>query len=537
MDNISLNVLDWVCVALYVVFVFAVALRVRLGLKTGRDYFLAGQNMHWIVVAISMYATLFSTISFVGVPGEAYENGVLLSIRLLATIIFTPLAVYIFLRFFYQAGQFTCYQYLEKRFDHRVRITGSLIFMITRLLYAGTVFYAAAKVFEAMVGWSPTFTILVVGAFAVLYTGLGGMRAVMITDAVQSLVLIGGVCVLLWKLSSMIGYDFAGMWSYASEQGRTFGRVLEPEFYSFDPMVRFTLWLWLLGGLMGPATQYGADQLVVQRLLSSKSYKEAKRAVWTKIAFTPIPVAMIWAVGLLLYYYYAQVQPLPAEIGPDQVLGYFIQDHLPAPVPGLIVAAMLAALMSTVDSTVNSLSTVSSVDILQRLGWVKTSEEGMLKLGRRLTWVWGGLVIALALLLVWAGKGIESTVLEVVSVWATLWGVLLMVMLAGVLTRYAKRRPALLALAVGMAVNLTLPWWLYYGTPEDERVSFLLIGVPGWIASGLIVFIGSLIDPEPAPDTTGLALRSVFSRRKHTRFEPRDSQTPTPEREAESTSA
>ncbi len=126
----NLTGLDWIVVSLYVVATFGVALLVRRGQSTGEDYFLAGRKTGWFLVGVSMYATLFSTISFVAMPGEGYRNGMLLGLNSVGYFLFTPLAVWLFLRFFYRAGTFTAYEYLGRRFGPSTRALGSLVFIM-----------------------------------------------------------------------------------------------------------------------------------------------------------------------------------------------------------------------------------------------------------------------------------------------------------------------------------------------------------------------------------------------------------------------
>jgi Na+/proline symporter len=271
--------------------------------------------------------------------------------------------------------------------------------------------------------------------------------------------------------------------------------------------VRYTAWIWLLTAFTGPCVGYGTDQLVVQSLLTSKSYAAAKRAVWLKtIGVLPI-MATFYAVGLILFYYYHTVETLPEGISSDQVMGHFIIQHLPSPMPGLIVAALLAALMSTIDATINSLSTVTCMDLLKRIGWLPVDEAKRIRFGKGLTFAWGIAMVLFAASLARVSEGVESTVMELTLMWSSLWGVLLVVMLAGVLTKWATARAATAALLVGMALNLTLPWILYYGTPPEQRISFAWVGLPGMLAAGLIVVVGSVLDPRKPKMLEGLTLR------------------------------
>lgn len=184
--QLAFKLWDWAVLILYLALTFGIALRVRFGLKKASDYFLAGRSMPWFVVGISMFATLFSTNSFVAVPGAAYKFGILGFLTSVGYALFVPLAVWLFLKPFYSQGtSFTAYEYLEKRFSVTVRMMGALIFLVCRALYGATVFYAASKLFYSMVGWEPEVTILVLGVCSVLYTTIGGMKAVMLTDVLQ----------------------------------------------------------------------------------------------------------------------------------------------------------------------------------------------------------------------------------------------------------------------------------------------------------------------------------------------------------------
>jgi len=212
---------------------------------------------------------------------------------------------------------------------------------------------------------------------------------------------------------------------------------------------------------------------------------------------------------LLLFYYYHRVADTPPQLEADQVLGYFINQHLPPPIPGLIVAALLAALMSTVSSTVGSLSTVTTIDLVQRFSRRPLQHERVLRLGKWCTVAGGAITLSLATALVYAGKQTETTVLEVDKVAGSLWGVLLVVFLAGILTKWATARAALVALIVGIGMNATLPWLFYYGTPPAERISFAWVGIPGMMVAALVVVVGSRLDARKPGNLTGLTWRTL----------------------------
>jgi SSS family transporter len=507
-NDMSLKWGDWAAVAAYFAVTLFIGLRARARQTNPSDYFLNGRRTHWIIAGVSLYATLFSTVSFVGMPGEAYKNGVLYGLYSLGYFLFTPLAMWLLLRFFYDTKSFTAYEYLERRYDGRVRTLGALVFLGARLLSGATVLYAAAKIFETLVGWNASGTILVVGVFTIYYCYIGGMRAIMLTDVMQSGVMLLGLGCILLKLLALVGFDVGAVWHHAAAQGKTFGRVLEPGFYTLDPHARFTLWVWLAMSVLAPLNNYGTDQLVVQRLLCTNSYASAKRAIWLKTAAALPLSATFYFVGLLLLYYYQRVAAAPPKVAADQVLGYFISHHLPAPVPGLVLAALMAALMSAISSTIGSLATVGTVDLVQRFSRRALDHQQVLRLGKWFTLGGGALTIGLALALVFAGQHTETTVVEVANVCNCLWGVLLVVVLAGIFTSWATARAAFVALVVGIAMNATLPWLLYYGTPPAQRISFAWVGIPGMAVAALVVLVGSRLDSRKTQKLAGLTWRT-----------------------------
>jgi SSS family transporter len=507
--GVTLHTGDWVVVAGYLLLLFSIPLLLRRKERTAADFFLAGRNMPWVFVGLSMYATLFSTISFVSMPGEGYKYGIIKSLHSVFYTVVSPLAIWVFLRFFYNARSFSAYEYLERRFNLTSRLLGAVIFLISRTLYASLALYSAAKVFEQLIGWPQYATVGVVMVVTVVYSFLGGMRTVIIADSVKALLMIFGLGVILYNLGAAIGFDFAGAWRFAAADGRTYGRITEAGFYSLDPHVRLSLWVLLITGVTTPFMNYGTDQLFVQKMLATKSYNDAFKAVLFK-TFAALPLSLLfYAAGLLLYYYYHQVTTPPAGVHPDSMLGYFISTHLVSPWPGVIVVALLAAVMSSLDSTISALSSIVSIDFVERLRLIPAERLNLFTLGRALTVGWGAVITVTALVLMSASESVESTIAELAIVWASLWGVLLVVVLGGVFTSWVTARAAVAALAVGIALNLVLPLPLYYAVPAAERISFIWVGVPGWLAAAVALVAVSLLDRRKTTELAGLTWRTA----------------------------
>jgi len=494
----TLNRLDWVVLLVYFVITFGIGVWASRRQKTEADYFMAGRSVHPLVAGISLFATLFSTVSFVAVPSEAYQHGVLLLLGSVGYALFTPVAVNAFLRFFYGRGESsTLYQYLEERFDWRARLLASTAFLIGRVFWAATACFAGAKLFDAMAGWNPTWTIVGMVVFTTLYTTIGGMRGVMLTDVMQTVMIFLGVAIIGAWLSSLIGYDYAAVWLFANEQGHGFGRVWDPEFYKLNLYDRYSFWqLLLIYSILRPLQDYGSDQMVVQRLLSAKSYQAAKRAAYIKTIMAVPLMATFYGLGLLLFYYYNKIAAPPEGMESDKVLAHFVVTTLPAPLPGLIAAAMLAALMSSISSVISSLATVSSIDILQRWGWNPSTDVEKLRAGKWLALLWGVIVFLIALLLGQEGKTVMNSIMEISQVILSLWGVLLVVVLSGVGTRWATANGAAAGLCVGMAVGIVVPYRFYFMTPGADRIGFLWLSVPGIVVTALVVCVVSVIEVQ-----------------------------------------
>lgn len=495
--QLSLSLSDWVAIAMFLILVIAAAMWVRFQQKGTDDFFLAGRSMGWIVVTISTFATLFSTISFVAIPGESYSNGLMLSLILIVSAAVYPVGVWLFLKFFFQTKTSTAYEYLERRFNLSTRLGCAGIYCIIRLLYGGTVFYAAAKVFESLAGWAPMTTILVVGLFTIAYTTTGGMKAVMLTDILQGVIVLLGIGAILFKLLEYADFDIASIYIHAAQNGRGYEEALQPDFYRVNLFDRFSVWLLFFSAITTPLATLSADQSVIQRLLASKSYANAKRAVIVNAAMSIPIVGMLWLIGIGLYYRYTGGGAiLPDDVTSDHVMGYFISTNLPAPLPGLITAALLAALMSTIDSTVNCIANVIHCDFLVRLKVLLPGTPHEMLVCRFLSGFIGVACVGTAIFMTLGSEGIQSSILEITGIWSCLWLVLLSVFLLGVLLPRVSGKQAFVGLLLGAAVSLYLPYALYYAVPAEERISFMWVGLPGMLIAGLLPIALSVIWPN-----------------------------------------
>ncbi len=407
--------------------------------KTSEDFLLGGRSVPWYAVGISYMMSLLSTYSMVMVPGEIFNNGLSLWMLGLLAPFTTILSFYIFIRFYFRLQSFTPFEYLERRYDKNVRLLVSVIYLWTRLLYLAMVLFATSKVFQGGAGWSPWKTILLVGVIGIVYTVLGGMKAVIWTDVLQFFVLGGGLIVAIVYCVMETGDGFFGVITYALDHGRGPTRYAEASFYYFNPYVRLCFWLLLLGRFTEPLFYSSADQISVQRLLSTKSYEDAKKAIFAN-AFLSMPFMLaLWYIGLAIFTYYSQ-HPDPSVTAGDIAFFRFVTTKLPTPMPGLIFAAMLAAAMSTLDSGMNSLSAVYVKELHIKFVNPSASESEQVLMSRFATVAVGAFAVGLGIVIAETSQTLRQSVVEAATIFGSLGVVILPAYLLAVTTERASSR-------------------------------------------------------------------------------------------------
>ena len=505
----GLNWSDYGVMGCYLLGMVALGLWFSRTSKNTESYLLGGRSMVWWVVGISYLVSLLSTISLVMVPGYAYEHGVTMILPWLFAPFMALAAFYLFIRFYFRGRVFTPFKYLESRFDSRVRIVGSGIYLLTRITYLAIVLYSSAKVFEGAGNWPLVWTILIVGSVGITYTVMGGIRAVIWTDLIQFLILAGGLAVIAFTAISMVPGGVIGTIEYAFEHGRGMPELSQASFYGLNPFVKLTLWIMLIA-MFGELLFYNSsDQIAIQRLLSTSSYKQAKRSLWTWIALILPTVAMLWFVGLVMFSFYSH-QPLEQRpVKGDLALFKFISTELASPLPGLILAAMLAAVMSTLDSGMNSLATVLTKDFYLRLFRKDASESRQVRFSRWMTLAVGLFAIGVALIISGVSESMKESIMEVAKVWMSFMLVLPAIFLLGVTSRRVTANHALIAGLVGVVVTSGMVAWYLFtkGKGEGKELSFMYVAPPGLIIALIVGYIPSLFcRRRPAENLEDLTL-------------------------------
>ena len=293
--------LDWAVVIVYLVWIVYDGLRRSKGTDKVEGYFLGNRTLPWWAIGLSVMATQMSAVTLVGTTGQAYLTG----LRFIQFYFGLPLAMIILsvtaVPFFHRAKVYTAYEYLERRFDVRVRSLASFLFLMGRAFSLGVTLTAPAVVISAILGWQLQVTVLVICIPMILYTSIGGVQAVAWTDVKQMVIIVTGmlaaVVVLVMGITSHVGFGQAMHLAGAT------GRLHAVDF-KFDLRETYTFWSGMVGGLFLMLAYFGCDQSQVQRYLTAKSENEARSSLMMS-AFVKIPLQLlVLSIGVLVFVFY-----------------------------------------------------------------------------------------------------------------------------------------------------------------------------------------------------------------------------------------
>jgi Na+/proline symporter len=296
-----MHLVDWLVVVVYIVWVVYDGLRRSKGTDKVDGYFLANRSLPWWAVGLSVIATQMSAVTMVSTTGQGYLTG----LRFVQFYFGLPIAMIILsvtvVPFFTRAKVYTAYEYLERRFDARVRSLASFLFLMGRAFSLGVTLAAPAVVMSAILGWQLPLTIIVICVPMILYTTIGGVQAVAWTDVKQMFIVVGGmsatVAVLLYGILDHV--SFGQVLRLAGATGR-----LQAVDFKFDPREQYTFWSGIIGGLFLMLAYFGCDQSQVQRYLTAKSVDEARQSLLMS-AFVKIPLQLlILTTGVLVFVFY-----------------------------------------------------------------------------------------------------------------------------------------------------------------------------------------------------------------------------------------
>jgi len=377
-------------VAAYIIGTTFVGHRLKGQQKSTRDFFLGGRNMPWYAVSASTIATTISAVTFIGVPALIYAaNGSFVYLQLaLGGVIARILVARFLVPLYYEKEFYSPYEYMADRLGPTVgRITAGMFFL-GGILGQGVRVYATALVLELITGWNMATSIVVIGLFAILWTWMGGIAAVIWTDVVQFFILIAGAIGALVFVTNALPEQWTSLVAVGQQAGKF--QVLD---FSTDPRIAFTFWAALIAMPFQNVAVYGTDHLFVQRLLCCRNKREAQKAVlWSTVGeFVPVLMLTVGA-GLFAYYEYfpltGELAALVNERG-DRIFPAFIISQIPSGLKGLLIAGILSAAISSLDSILAALSQISLTMFYKPFIEPRASETRLLKISRLLVIFWG----------------------------------------------------------------------------------------------------------------------------------------------------
>ncbi|MFN0051038.1 MAG: sodium:solute symporter family transporter [Planctomycetales bacterium] len=518
----GLELIDLVGVGVYFLLTGAIVLWSSRKQANTDDFFLGGRRMPWMAVGLSILATLMSSISYMGVPGEMITNGVAMFAQYLALPFSMFVVLVVWVPFFMRLQVTSAYEYLEKRFDYRVRLMGGTLFLLLRLGWMSMVMYVGSLALTQMtaslippdrldplVGWfrsdpqavpllRETMLYWVIGAVGLagtVYTCLGGFRAAIWNDVLQSLMLLGGTLITLGYVMWTTRTGPVDWWEIASQQ--TAGHT-RPIWFSFDPTVRMTIVTAAMLSFFWTICTHGSDQVVLQRYFSTPSLSAARRSYMVNAA-SDLSIGVLLALsGLALLAFYLKhptflpegILTLDAEGKTvvkhgDRVLPYFFAHQLPAGIGGVVVAVLVCDAMQSLVSGVNSISAVFTSDLFGRLHPQGEQKMSRLNLARLLTVAVGILVTGLGTAVAWLAQHSQRNIVDMMAPAFNMFlGPLAALFLIGMFLK-CRARAAIQAVLCGVAISFVWSYWKdLFGTSYQPTIT-LTTAVP-YLSSFLI---------------------------------------------------
>jgi SSS family transporter len=442
----SFTALDLIVLVVYLAGTTFLGVFLGRNQKSARDYFVANHTIPWWAVLFSIVATETSALTVISIPGLAY-TGNLGFLQIAAGYIIGRIVVgYTLLPRYYDGHLVTAYALLERRFGVATRRFASVVFMFTRAFADSVRVFATAIPVALILGpiLSPSVVmpaaILVLGALTLLYTYNGGVRAVVWTDVIQTGVyLIGAVAAVI-----IIGHGVPGGWATVFHSASAAGKLHAIDLYTgFDRPQ--TLFAGLLGGAFLSMASHGADQVIVQRLMTASSLRDARRALIGSGFAVFFQFALFLMIGAGLWVFFGARH----FDSPDKIFPTFIVTAMPTGLIGLLVAAILAATMSAHSGAINSLAAATVHDIYLPITGRDANDARTLRVAKLASLAWGTLLLVIALCYRDQGTPVVVVALAIASF---TYGALLGGFALGILWQRAQQRDAIIGMAVGILV-------------------------------------------------------------------------------------
>ena len=493
----------WAVVGVYALLMVGMACFFIFKKKDENDYFRGGNRIPWYVAGMSIFATMLSSITFIAIPTQAYLQDWRYFVMAFFIIGMAPVAIYYYLPFFCRLGITSAYEYLEKRFNLGVRLFGSAAFVVFMVCRVAVVTLLPAIALNAVTGISIDACILICGILTMIYCSLGGLEAVIWSDFVQGIVLMGGavsVLVLLILKTGAPGEHFSTFWNVASTYNKN--TMWDFRFILTQPV----FWVVAVQGLISNLSSYTSDQCVIQRYIATPDENATKRSLWFNGCMSVFAQVVFYGIGMALFaFYHTHPEAMDVTMPKgDSVLPIFMATEMPPWLAGLVIAAVFAATISTLSANLSSASTAVVTDFVKRFK-PDISGKAQIRCGQVCTYVVGiiGIMAALTLARMESSALFDNFNKYIAMLTAGLTGLFFM----GVFMPRIKGMAAVLGLAANYFVCFSCEI-LHCDVFGLKFHPFLLGGI-GLVVCVAVAYIASFVIREKGKDLAGLTLKTL----------------------------
>ncbi|MDD5361152.1 MAG: sodium:solute symporter [Ignavibacteria bacterium] len=484
------SLIDYLIVVIYLIGTVAAGFLTSKKQKNSRDYFLGGKELKWWAVGFSIVASETSTLTFISIPGLAYKSDMTFMQLIFGYFIGRIIVSLVFIPAYYKGNIETAYDFLGKRFGQKLRKLTSSVFIVTRVLASGVRLFATAIPVHIITGLDYPASIAIIGIFTLLYTYMGGLKAVVTMDVIQMFIYIGGAVAALYVIMNGLPNGFNDVLYYAHLNGLNKFTILNFNFgNSFMEFLSspYTIIGGLLGGTFLTMASHGTDQLLVQRLLGCKTKKESQKALMLDATLIVVQFAFFLFLGLCLFAFYKGVSFNTLVLNStglnltssDEIFPKFIVENLPSGISGFVIAGILASAMGTLSSAISSLASSTYLDLFHSVKSRKFRDKEIFW-SRIFTLIWGVVLIGGAMLF----RDARNPVVEIgLSIASFTYGGLLGVFFLGLFFKKVNETDAIIGFIAGILVMVFI---IYY--TKVAYTWYVITGVSVTLIAANLVF-------------------------------------------------
>lgn len=484
-EHRGLESLDFVAIVLYLVVTFGISIWFGRKQKDSEDFFVGGRRMPWFVIGLSILATLFSTLTYQGVPGEVIKNGIAIFTGYLSLPLIFLVITRLWIPFFMRLKLTSAYEYLEQRFSYPVRALGAVLFVLLRLGWMSMVVFSASLALNFIQGTDLEFLpgpdlywwIIAIGLVAAVYTAIGGIQAMVWVDVLQCLLLLSGVLMTIGAIMLMDRTTPVDWWQNAGSHGK-------PVIFTTDVFTRNTVVWVMINAFFWHCCTHASDQVVLQRYFSTPSLAAAKRSYITNMIVDVSMASLLTIAALgLLSFYMKRPELLPDGKTPtsmaDRLFPMFLGNQLPAGCAGLVVSAFLCDAIQTLEAGVNAITAVVTKDLMPKRSEAEEKSPAHLMFVRVLTLVITAVATAVAFGVDYVQRQADMNIVGMMPKFFNMFvGPLAAMFVTGMFIPRATTRSVLPAALLGLFVSFIWSWWDFIFRVKESPTVFLAIAVP-----------------------------------------------------------